>query len=66
MTISFCIILRKRNVSGKISGENQNTFYVQLIFFPKILVYGVMWKNIVGWRVHRWQNGACAMHTGYL
>ena len=36
-----------RNVSVKICGENQNTFYVQLFFSENHVVYVVMLKNMI-------------------
>jgi hypothetical protein len=36
-----------KNVSEKISRENQNTFYVQNVFYKNRAVYETMWKNMV-------------------
>ena len=48
MIISLSIILRMKNISHKITTENQNTLYVQKLFFlENRAVYEVMWKNIV-------------------
>jgi hypothetical protein len=34
-----------RNVSDKSCRENQNTFYVQGVFFDNLAVCEIMWKN---------------------
>jgi hypothetical protein len=41
-------------VSDKVFRENQNTYYVQLLFsFENPVVYETMWKNIVERDRHR-------------
>ena len=48
MIISSSIHLKMRNISDKSCRENQNTFYVQLLFFPENGAFcEIMWKNIV-------------------
>jgi len=34
------------------------------VIFENHALYDIMWKNIVAG--HRWQYGACAVHSGYL
>ena len=46
MILSHQILLRMRNVSGKSCRENQNTHFVQKVFF-NCAIYEVMWKNMV-------------------
>jgi len=37
-----------RNVSDKVCRENQDTFYIQKLFFSKILPFmGIMWEKFV-------------------
>jgi len=56
-----------RNFADKICRENQNTHFMFNNFFFNCAVYKVMWKSIVKSRAgHRWQYGACALHTEYL
>ena len=53
MIISRLILFGMRNVSGKICGENQNTFYY-------LGVYEIMWKYMVERAGHRQYNTAYA------
>jgi len=67
MIVAPSIILRMRNTSDKSCGENQNThFTLDFFFFENHAVYVIMWKNQVELAGHKWQNGACALHAGYL
>ena len=46
LIISRSVLLRMRNVSGKSSRENENTFFFQFFFFfENRAVYLLMWKN---------------------
>jgi hypothetical protein len=45
--IPLSILLRMRNVSGKIHRGNQKTFYVQTLFPESRAIYEIMWKNMV-------------------
>ena len=48
LIISRSFLLRIRNVWGKICGENQNTHFIQQLFFFQIrAIYEIMWKNII-------------------
>jgi hypothetical protein len=46
MTISRSV-LRTSNFSDKSCTENQNTFYVQKLYFENRAVYEIMWKTKV-------------------
>jgi len=47
VTISCCVLLRRKDVSDKICRENQNTHFcsITLFFVSKIVLF--MWKNVV-------------------
>jgi hypothetical protein len=45
--MSCSLLLRMRNVPDKSCRENENTFYVQLLFPKNLIVYEIMWKNMV-------------------
>ena len=50
VTITFhWILLRMRNVLGKIHRENQNRYFMLIMFFSpeNRAVYVIMWKNVV-------------------
>jgi hypothetical protein len=49
--ISCSVLLRIRNILGKICKENQKTLFVfSKVFFPENrAVNEIMWKNIVEW-----------------
>jgi len=48
LIISRSFLLRTRNTSERICRETKHTFYVPLIFFfPKTLLYDILWKNNV-------------------
>ena len=53
MTVMFWIFLRMRNVSNRSSREIQNnTFYVQWLFFWKLCCLWECWKIWWSWRLH--------------
>jgi hypothetical protein len=56
-----------KNVSDKICTENQNTTFIFNDRFSKIVLFmrscGKILQSGTG---HRWQYGACALHTVYL
>jgi hypothetical protein len=64
---SHSILLRKRQVSDKLCGENQNTHFKfnNFISYNRAF-YEIMWKNIVEPGKPRWQYGACAFYVAYL
>jgi len=43
------VLLRIRNISDKICGENQNSLKLSNVFFPlqNRAVYEIMWKDMV-------------------
>jgi hypothetical protein len=53
--ISRRFLLKMRNVSDKTFRENQNTHIVFNICYENLIVYEIMWKNMVGpdrsWRI---------------
>jgi hypothetical protein len=78
MIISRSVLLRIRNVSGKICGENQKTYCVfcNIISFENRTVYEITWKNIVEWgrtqitiwrmRIACWIPKATNTHSEYV
>jgi hypothetical protein len=64
----MAIFLRMRNVSDKMCRGNRNTRFVFNKFCLSKFVLFMRWygKNFVEWAGHRWQNGACALHAGFL
>ena len=47
--ISPSVLLRMRNVSDKICGENHNKLFISnnIFFFENRAVYNILWKHIV-------------------
>jgi hypothetical protein len=43
--MSRSILLKIRNISDKIFGESQHTFYTQQHFLENLVVYETTWKN---------------------
>ena len=69
LIISRSILVRMTNVSGKRCTENQNTHFVFSNFFLSLKSYRLWdkFRKILQSQIgNRWQNGACALHTGYL
>jgi hypothetical protein len=62
------ILLRKRNISDRSCREIKTNILCSITFFLRKSCY--LWDNVekILWhRVgHRWQYGACALHTGCL
>jgi hypothetical protein len=47
--------------------EKIKTGFLSVTFFSEnLVIYEIMWKNIESRAVHRWQNGSCTLHAGYL
>jgi len=40
------------------------SFSATFFFYENLVVYEIMWKNIVSGASHRWQHGACALRAG--
>jgi len=65
-----------RNVSNERCTENQNTFFVQQLFFENRALYEIMWKNIAEpgrpemkiWclRIVCWITKAVNTHSEYV
>jgi hypothetical protein len=67
LTIISCPTpLTIRNLSNKYCIENQDTFYVQKLFFEDRAVYEIMWKNVVQTDKPQMtiKYGACAVYAG--
>ena len=64
--LSHSVLLRMRNVSNKTCRGNQNTFYVQQLFFRKSCLLRDNEEKYCKSRTgHRWKHGAYAVHAGY-
>ena len=66
LIISCSVLLRMRNVSDKICGENRNIHFMSNNFLKKSCL---LWDNVkilYSLTGHRWKNGACASHAGCL
>jgi hypothetical protein len=70
------VLLRKRNDLDKSCRENQNTFYIEYLFFGHRAVNDIMWKNILWpdrpqmtkWRmdIAYWISKATNTHSEYV
>jgi hypothetical protein len=59
------ILVRMRNVSGKVCTENQNTLFVQyfFFFFENCAVYEIEWTNTV--ELDKPQNTIWHIHISF-
>jgi hypothetical protein len=65
MTTPRSVLVRMKNVSDDSCRENQNKFYVQENVYEDLVVYEIMWKNMVEPdRPQITLYGACAMLAG--
>jgi hypothetical protein len=62
LIISRLVDVRMRNVSDKICRENQNTHFVFNTFSPEsLVVYDIMWQNIVELGRRKMTHGYCML-----
>jgi hypothetical protein len=65
--ITPTMVLKMRNISGKVLRKSKHRSCVQYFFFVNRTVYEIMWDNTIQPdRPHIKIYGACALHAGYL
>ena len=64
VTTSRSVLVGMKNVSDDSCRENQNKFPVQENIYENLVVYEIMWKNLVEPDRPQMTYGAFALHAG--